>query len=64
MIKNPKRYREQSERERAKQLRKLTYRKSIQMAEDLMSCGLLEQLNVREADRPVALRYLLHDRTK
>lgn len=59
MIKDPKRYRERSEREWASFLRGLTYAESLRMAESLLSCGLLEQLQLRAADRPVALRYLL-----
>ena len=63
MIKNPKQYREQSERERARFLRQLTYAQSIRIVEDLLSCGLLEQVRLRHADRPVALSYLLHGRS-
>lgn len=62
MIKNPQQHREWNEREWMKFLRGLTYAESIRMAEDLLSCGLLEQVQLREADHPVALRYLLHGR--
>lgn len=64
MIRDPKRYREQSERERTQFLLELTYRESIRMTEDLLSCGLLEQLQLREGDRPVALHNFLHGRTR
>ena len=60
MIKDPKRYREQSEQEWVSFLRGLTYAESIRIVEDLLSCGLLEQVQLREADQPVAFRKLLH----
>lgn len=63
MIKNSKQYREQNEREWAQYLCRLSYQESIEMTEDLLSCGLLEQVSLRKADRPRALRYLLHERT-
>ena len=62
MIRHPQRYRQQSEREWAQFLRGLTYGDSIRMAEELLSSGLLEQVQLRETDHPVALRRLLHGR--
>ena len=64
MIKNPERYRKVSERDRARFLRALTYAESIRMTEELLSSGLLEQVRLRKADHPVALRQLLHGRAK
>lgn len=60
MIVSPQRYREEQEREWAQALRRLTYAESLQRTEELLSCGLLEQVQLRRADQPVALRYLLH----
>lgn len=59
MIKDPKRYRVQSQREWIASLRALTYQESIRMTEELLSCGLLEQVQLRAEDHPVALRRLL-----
>jgi hypothetical protein len=64
MIQHPNRFRTQRERERAAFLRRLTYAESVRMTEELLSCGLLEQVGLREADHPVALRHLLHGRTR
>ena len=62
MIKDIQRYRSESEREWTRRLRQLTYPESIRMTEELLSCGLLEQVQLRIADHPIALRYLLHGR--
>lgn len=63
MIKDPKRYREHTEREWIVFLRGLTYEESLRMVEALLSCRLLEQVQLRDEDRPLALRYLLHGRS-
>ena len=62
MIKDPQRYRQQAERDWVRFLRGLTYVQSVRMTEALLSCGLLEQVRLRAADHPVALRRLLHGR--
>ena len=62
MITDPIRYREESQREWVRFLRGLTDADSVRMTEELLSCGLLEQVELRQADHPVALRYLLHGR--
>ncbi|HLD78403.1 MAG TPA: hypothetical protein VJB16_05230 [archaeon] len=62
MIKDRQRYAEESEREWKQFLRRLTYAESIRMTEELLSCGLLEQVRLREDDAPISLSRLLHGR--
>jgi hypothetical protein len=60
MIKDPKRYREHSERERAKFLRGLTYRQSARLLEALISSRLVLELRFAEDDAPRALSRHTH----
>ena len=60
MIKDPKRYREQSERERIRSLQRLTYRQSAKLVEALMASRLIYELRMRDDDRPRALARQFH----
>ncbi len=60
MIKNQQRYQQESERERVAFLQGLTYAESIQRTEELLTCGLLEQVRIQREDHPVDLYRLLH----
>ena len=59
MIKQVTQYREQQEREHVAFLRRLSYADAIRMTEELLSCGLLEQVQLRAEDHPIALQRLL-----
>lgn len=52
MIKNPKEYREESEREREKYLRTLTLLRSVQIMESLLDSELIDSLSF-SSDLPV-----------
>ncbi|PIU65338.1 MAG: hypothetical protein COS84_07050 [Armatimonadetes bacterium CG07_land_8_20_14_0_80_40_9] len=52
MIKNPKEYREESERERKEYLRALTLLRSIQIMESLLDSELIDSLSF-SSDLPV-----------
>lgn len=55
MIKDPKRYRAWSERERAMRLRRLSYIQSAKRVEALLRLQLIHELHFAEDDHPVAL---------
>ncbi|MBI3321846.1 MAG: hypothetical protein HYZ91_06230 [Candidatus Omnitrophica bacterium] len=49
MIKDRQRYVEEREREWRQCLRRLTYTERIRMTEELLSCGLVEQVRLRRS---------------
>ena len=55
MIKNPKQYLIESERERAEYLQGLTYKESAVITEQMLSSKLLRQLKFSDDDHPYAL---------
>ena len=60
MIKNPKRYRKQHERERARFLQRLTYHDSARLLEVLISSRLVHELHFSDDDHPRALARRFH----
>jgi len=64
MIKHPSRYREQTQREWRQWLRQLRLEDAIRMTEEILSCGLLEQVQLRADDQPRSLWKLLHERRR
>lgn len=60
MIKDPKRYREHSERERIRALQRLTYRESAKLVEALMASRMIYELRLTDDDRPRALARQFH----
>lgn len=60
MIRNPKRYQEYAERERVKQLRRLTVNQSARLVESLLVTRLIHELHFSESAPPVCLRRALH----
>ena len=60
MIKHPKRYRQQSERQRVRLLRQLTDGQSARLVEALVSSSLIREFHFSEDDHPRALAKCFH----